>query len=223
MNSQTDIQKHQYSKMLWAGYYNQISLNEKWNINSDIQFRTKNWYQNPSQALIRTGLVYKANQKISLTAGLAHFRFFITDTKTRGEWRPWQEVSYTDLIGKFQLVQRVRIEERFNQKISGTNTLNEYSYNWRFRYRIDLQYPLYKTEEKGIWVVVGNEIMINAGQNIVYNYFDQNRTYAGINYQANKNITFQIQGMLIWQLLSNGITIDNVTVFRFNILHKIKL
>ncbi len=223
VRSQTDIPKHQYSKMLWAGYYNQITLNEKWGINSDIQFRTKNWYEHPSQALIRTGVVYKANQKINLTLGIAHFRFFLDDTKTRGEWRPWQEVAYTDNIGKFQLTQRVRIEERYNQKVVGSIPVSDYIFNWRFRYRLDLQYPLFKGEKKALWLVLGNEVMVNAGPPIVYNYFDQNRSYIGINYEHNKNFTYQIQSMHIWQQLSNGITMDNISVIRFNIIHKIKL
>ncbi len=104
LHAQNDIPRHLYTNMLWAGYYNALSLSEKWNLNSDIQFRTKIWYEKPSQALLRTGLVFKASNKFNLTLGIAHFRFYLNDVKTRGEWRPWQEISYTQAIGKTQIV-----------------------------------------------------------------------------------------------------------------------
>ena len=39
-NGQADFRKDQYDEMIWIGYYSQVSLNEKWGINSDIQLRT---------------------------------------------------------------------------------------------------------------------------------------------------------------------------------------
>ena len=101
--------------------------------------------------------------------------------------------------------------------------IGEYVLTWRFRYRFDLQYPLLKRENKMIWFVIGNEVMINAGSNTISNYFDQNRSYLGINYEHNKNLTCQFLSMHIWQPLTNGITIDNISVIRFNIIHKIKV
>jgi len=221
--SQNSLPKNHYSKMLWLGYYNMLSLNDKWSVNSDFQFRTINWYKDPSQALIRAGLVYKTSDKINYTVGVAHFRYFLTDTKTRGEWRPWQEIAHSDNVGKVLVTQRLRAEERFNQKTEGSEAINDYTFNWRFRFKFDVQFPLFKKEGKTVWLIAGNEIMINAGQNIVYNRFDQNRSYVGINYEHNKNITYQIVGMHIWQQLPNGITMDNISVIRFNIIHKIKV
>ena len=58
---------------------------------------------------------------------------------------------------------------------------------------------------------------------LINNYFDQNRTYVGVNYEINKKISLQLQYMHIWQLLSNGITLDNIDVIRFNIYHTISL
>ena len=42
--------------MLWVGYYNTINFHDKWSLNSDSQFRTKNGVKNNSQALIRMGM-----------------------------------------------------------------------------------------------------------------------------------------------------------------------
>jgi hypothetical protein len=222
--SQGDIPKFKHEDMIWVGYYNSVVLNKQWSINSDIQGRTRNVYKDWSQALIRTGLSFKPHERITLTAGVAHFRFFLTNTLTRGEWRPWQEIALSDKLGKVKLSHRLRFEQRFNQKVISNELINEYQFNHRFRYRLDVRFPVVKeTEKNNVYVLIGNEIMINAGRAITNNYFDQNRTYAGINYELNKKISLQLQYMHIWQLLSNGITLDNIDVIRFNLYHTISL
>ena len=211
--------------MLWAGYYNTIKFNNKWSINSDKQFRTRNEIKNNSQALIRIGVSHKLYDKLELTAGLAHFRFFITNTKTRGEWRPWQELKISDQIATVKITHRLRVEQRFNESVKNNESTNEYKFNWRFRYRLDLRFPIINEKESGnnLYALIGNEIMINAGNEIVYNYFDQNRLYVGINYELNKKFSFQIQDMHLWQQASNGLSINSNNILRFNIYHTISI
>ena len=121
--SQESARQIKKINQVWGGYYNSIIINEKWSVNSDIQFRTKDWLDHPSQALIRTGLVRKVNEKLNVTVGLAHFRFYLSDVTTRGEWRPWQEIALTENYKKLKAVQRLRIEERFNQKTKSNDGL----------------------------------------------------------------------------------------------------
>jgi hypothetical protein len=209
---------------LWGGYYSNIILNEKWAINSDVQYRTKDWYEHPSQALIRTGLNYKINEKFNVTAGVAHFRFYLNDVVTRGEWRPWQEVSINDQNTNLKMTHRFRVEERFNQKTDKNEPINEYGFNWRFRYKLDIQYQLVSIREKQKFsLTLGNEIMINAGSEIAYNYFDQNRSSIGLYIELNKNFALQPQFIYIWQQESNGKTLDKISVIRLNLTHRIKL
>lgn len=211
--------------MLWLGYYNSIILNPKWSINSDVQFRTKNGIINYSQALIRSDVSYKLRDRITISIGLAHFRYFITNEKTRGEWRPWQELKLTDKLGNCKLTHRLRIEQRFNEVVKNNEPTNDYQFNFRFRYRFDLKVPIVKEKEEGNnwYALIGNEIMINAGSIITYNYFDQYRLYAGVNYEVNKKISLQLQYMHIWQQASNGLSLYSNEVLRFNIYHTISL
>ena len=211
--------------MLWLGYYNNIILNPKWSINSDLQFRTKNEVKDYSQALVRSDVSYKLKDRLTISVGFAHFRYFLTKEKTRGEWRPWQQLKLTDKVGNCKLSHRFRIEQRFNERVKNFEATNDYQFNFRFRYRLDLSYPIFKEKETGnnIYVLVGNEIMVNAGNTINYNYFDQDRLYLGINYEINKKISLQLQYMHIWQQASNGLTLNNNEVLRFNIYHTISL
>jgi hypothetical protein len=211
--------------MVWVGYFSMIKFNDKWSLNSDAQFRTRNEVKNYSQALLRTGLSYKLNEKVDVTLGLAHFRFFITNDKTRGEWRPWQEFKLNDKFGNCKLSHRFRVEQRFNETVKNSEATNDYQFNFRFRYRFDLRYPILKENKSGnnIYALIGNEIMVNAGNNISYNYFDQDRLYVGVNYEINKKIALQLQYMHVWQQASNGLTLNSNEVIRFNIYHTISI
>lgn len=211
--------------MVWVGYFSMIKFNDKWSLNSDAQFRTRNEVKNYSQALLRTGLSYKLNEKVDVTLGLAHFRFFITNDKTRGEWRPWQEFKLNDKFGNCKLSHRFRVEQRFNETVKNSEATNDYQFNFRFRYRFDLRYPILKENKSGnnIYALIGNEIMVNAGNNISYNYFDQDRLYVGVNYEINKKIALQLQYMHIWQQASNGLILNSNEVIRLNIYHTISI
>ncbi len=210
---------------LWLGYYNSLVFNSKWSMNSDMQFRTKNEMKHYSQALIRSDVSYKLKDRITISVGLAHFRYFITDEKTRGEWRPWQELKLTDKTGICKIIHRLRVEQRFNETFKNSEATNDYQFNFRFRYKFDLRYPILKEKEEGnnVYALIGNEVMINAGNSITYNYFDQDRLYVGINYEVNKKLSLQLQYMHVWQQGSNGLTLNSNEVIRFNIYHTINL
>lgn len=206
--------------MFWFGYYNSVRLNSKWNVNTDIQHRTKNGYEIQSQSLIRSSLAYKISEGIQLSAGLAHFRHFITNELNRGEWRPWQEISSTVNNGKLIFTNKVRIEQRYNQIVyEGTMTKN-YNSNWRFRYRFDIDYVILENQGKRHILNFGNEFMLNAGSNI-QDPFDQNRSYVSFNYHIANNVKLQFQYMYIIQFMQAKINYDQISVLRFNIIHTI--
>jgi hypothetical protein len=211
--------------MLWLGYYNHVIVNPKWSVNSDMQFRTRNGIKDYSQALIRSDVSYLVKDRITISLGAAHFRYFITPQRTRGEWRPWQELKLTDKVGNCKLTHRLRVEQRFNETVENSEATDHYQFNFRCRYRLDLRYPIGKETETGnnLYVLIGNELMINAGSIINYNYFDQDRIYAGINYEVSKKISLQLQYMHIWQQSASGLILNSNNVLRFNMYHTISL
>jgi hypothetical protein len=208
--------------MFWLGYYSYVQLNEKWYINSDIQHRTRDGFETQSQSLIRTAAAYKINDLFTLSAGAAHFRYYIKNDLTRGEWRPWQEISGVIRHGKIKVTNKLRTEERFNQVVVNGEVTNDYQFNWRFRYRVDVDFPLFKQNDRAHSLSVGNEFMINAGKSII-NPFDQNRSSVAFNYQLSKNVRLQFQYIFIVQYVASRNAYDDISVFRFNIHHTIKL
>jgi hypothetical protein len=65
--------------------------------------------------------------------------------------------------------------------------------------------------------------MVNAGDKIIYNQFDQNRVYAGIEQGLNKKFTIEL-GYLHWyQQRASGYQFFDRDIIRLTIYHKIKL
>src|SRR5436305_628890 len=200
---------HSYN-MFWGGYYNYFQLNSKWNINSDIQQRTKDGFKTQSQSLIRTAAVYKINNVFTASAGGAHFRYYLTNTLTRGEWRPWQEIGASNGFGKFKLSNRVRVEERFNQVAVKNVVTNDYKFNWRFRHKIDLEFPMPSDGLHASSIGIGNELMLNAGKIIKYP-FDQDRMSLSYNYQVCKSVRLQLQYIYIIQYVASTDALDKIS------------
>ncbi len=208
--------------LFWLAYSNNVQLNSKWNVNTDIQHRTKNGFETQSISAIRTALGYKVNRVITVSSGAAHFRYFIKNDLTRGEWRPYQEMLANLDFGTVKITNRVRTEERFNQVVVNDVLTSNYKFNWRFRYKIDLEFPLFKQDERVHSLSFGNEFMINVGKTIV-NPYDQNRSSVSFNYQLSKNVKLQFQYIYIVQYIASKDNYDRISAFRLNFQHTVKL
>lgn len=141
------------------------------------------------------------------------------------ELRPVQEINLNNPLSKrFTLQQRLRIDERFIHKNNGIDLLDGYAFNFRFRYRLQASYKINKDEAKNATVLkVADELMINAGSNIIYNQFDQNRIYAGLEQGINKSISAEL-GYLHWyQQRAIGDQFFDRDIIRLTLYHKIKL
>jgi hypothetical protein len=203
--------------MLWFNYNNTIEFNSKWGMVSDVQLRTRDWARQWSVCAVRSGVTYRINNKFSVTAGFTWFGNvrYISDTAVlANEWRPWQEVTLQLHTGKGLLIQRVRTEQRFLQKLSGTSKKNEFEKRFRLRYRIEYSLPpLSKKTE----LHIGNEIMVNANYISDNRFFDQDRLFALINYKTSPStfVQFQFIKLLQWQAAAN--TLEGQNVFRFSV------
>jgi hypothetical protein len=134
------------------------------------------------------------------------------------EHRLMQQVQWFTKIKSSRLMQWVRLEERWRQKILSDNELAEgFNFNWRIRYNFALFMPLTKKGlgPKGLQFLVNDELMVNFGENIVYNYFDQNRFFAGLVYQATSHSQVHLGYMNLFQQQAAG--------NRFRELHTLRL
>jgi hypothetical protein len=223
-------QKHtQKSEQVWTAYFNQTRFNNKWGAWLDVQLRTRdNFFDHLSQFLVRPGITYYVNDNVRLTAGYAHFWFYPADNHskvTQPEHRPWQQVQWFTKYKRNRTVQALRFEERYRRKILNDSTLaSSYSFNYRLRYNFSWQIPLTPQIKKGAWsVIVGNEVFVNFGKQIIFNYFDQNRFFTGFAYSTNATDNIQLGYMNIFQQLASGNNYRSTSIARVAYLHNLDL
>ena len=181
----------------WFVYFGNQKINDKWNIQSDFQYRDYRFLGQRNQFLARAGLGYNLKpQNHNLLLGYAYiatdaYDEFDNNTSTKIEHRIYQQYLYKNKVGSNSLTHRFRLEERFFP--------NEFGL--RARYFISLQKPLgSKTIAKGnTYLSAYNELFVDINDP----KFDRNRLYGGLGYgiteslriesgymiQAQKNIT----------------------------------
>jgi hypothetical protein len=209
-----------HANMLWFNYNNNISFSSKWSLANDVQIRTRNWADRWSQFALRTGVGYKVNDKLTVTAGMAWFssvRYSNNKPVFPNEWRPWQEVAYRIPGKKIDFSQRLRTEQRFLQRVVSGRKTDEYVCRFRLRYRFEFSFPLRKDR---INASIGNEVMINPGHAKDSLFFDQNRTFFIADFKLNKSTTFQFQFIKLFQWQASDRILDDQNVFRFSIHQK---
>ncbi len=214
--------------IFWSLYYNQLTLNPKWSIHTEIDNRI--FLQPVEQNLfsIRIQGRYKINENVETGGGFGYFSLAnqdpekTTDFKTP-EYRGIQNIAWKQSMGKIVLSQRFQIEERFIHNANKVTLLPGTTYSWRFRYRLQGDYTFWKKENQFLKALLSDEIMINLGKKIIKNTFDQNRVYTGLQYGINKNIALELGYLNSFQQRSNGVDYFNRDLIRFSFIHKIKL
>jgi hypothetical protein len=198
-------------EQIWLGYFNQTRFSNKWGIWLDAHIRTKeNFFTNFSQGCFRPGLTYYINDATRLTVGYVYFNHFPSDNHkqvSQPEHRPWQQLQWQTKYKRISTVQRLRLEQRYRRKIANDSSLADgYNFNFRARYGILLQVPLGKKapEPNSFSFVVNDELLVNFGKQIVYNYFDQNRFFVGFNYHVSPQSFLQFGYMNLFQQLPAG-------------------
>ncbi|MEO6844044.1 MAG: DUF2490 domain-containing protein, partial [Ginsengibacter sp.] len=163
---------------------------------------------------------YAFNNRVSVTAGLAFFKnaqYVGKDLLLKNEWRPWQELSSQLLLHKINFTQRLRSEQRFLQVVKNNELTKNYQYIFRLRYKFEFQFTL---KADNIKLLAANEVMVNPGYIHSSLFFDQNRTFAGINFRLNSTSALQCQYVKIFQWHSNTSVMDNQNVVRVNFVQQ---
>lgn len=211
----------------WLQYYHQLKLSEKYTIATDLSLRRINTFNDWSQTTFRTGLGYPIAKKIQGVTGIACFAFYTSNTPSKIEFRPYQEVNTTIVYKKISIQHRLRAEARYFRKISDGVITSTSNFNFRFRYKLNFAIPLVKLSEtkpdKKIFLNIGDELFINAGREIVYNTIDNNRLLIGTTFQVNLNLSFSFTYNYQFGQRNKPDTYEHSDVFWLTINHKMAL
>jgi hypothetical protein len=220
---------YQQEQQLWLGVFNQTRFSPRWGSWTDLHLRLhEHFVQDLFQGIARVGLTYYLTDDVRLTGGYAYVHHFPDGARTVGqpEHRPWQQVQWFTRFPQARLMQWVRLEERFRQQVVNNEDLGPgFDFNYRARYNAALFLPLSKRafEPGGLQFLLNDELMVNFGEEVRYNYFDQNRLFAGLVYQVNKHAQIQGGYMHLFQQLPAGSVYRNQHSIRLFYFHNFDL
>jgi hypothetical protein len=221
----------EFQKLIWARYALGLELSKRFSLETEVEERrfVDPWAQH--QLLFRSVLQYKLPQNWQVGAGFTYFLQSPQDPLSTSdlvvpELRPHQELNYRlKFDDRWKMRQRFKLEERFVHNVSEGELTDGYLFNFRFRFKTDLIYSLLKNNDKEdrLLLIASDEFMFNAGKQIVYNVFDQNRVYGGMRWVPSE--TFGLEAGYLWwyQQRANGKSFYSRDILRITIYHNISL
>jgi len=211
-----------FNYLNWVQTFNTISLNRKWSLHLEYQWRRADGLKNRQQSLLRIGANYKLNDYITAHLGYGWIETFpygdypIASAGTFPEHRIYEQLSFRQPVNKWIFTHRFRIEQRWLGKVkSGTDReIEDWIFLHRFRYQFRMQHPLWVKYDKQLYAAVADEIFIGAGKNLGVNIFDQNRILLIAGYKFNNN--FSMEAGYINQTLQQGRRLNDRTIIQRN-------
>lgn len=201
----------------WVSVNSTIKLHKKWGMMADVHVRRNNFFADPSFYFVRTGVNYWLKDNIILTAGYG--RMWVAPSQASWhhygvENRIYQQIQMTSKVGKVSLLNRLRNEQRWQEKIVADKFTHEYKFTNRVRYLLSMTIPVVKNPKYPA-LVLSDELSIHFGKEVVYNTFEQNRAFAGIRQQVCKALSFDLGYMVLFQQKPSGYQYDKNHTFRW--------
>lgn len=213
-----------YNNISWIQTFNTINISKKWSAQLEYQWRRTDGLKNWQQSLLRGGATYKLNENASIGAGYGWIETFpygdypIASAGTFPEHRLFEQLNLKQVLQKFTLTHRFRIEQRWLGKVKpGTEEKREiesWTYLNRFRYQFRAQRSLWKRNEKELYLAGADELLIGAGKNVGANTFDQNRLFLMAGFALNKHVS--LEAGYINQTVFQGTRINGKTIMQRN-------
>ena len=171
----------------WFMYFGTHKLSEKYSLHYETQLRNYELVSNFNQLLPRVGLNYHIDKNTSLTAG---YTFIPTQNVFDQGWgeemvaenRIWEQFILKNVVNRMKIRHRYRLEQRW------VKLGEETTYKNRARYMLSVKLPISKNEDSPLFISLYDEIFLNISDNP----FDQNRLFAALGYQFNKQMNFQV-------------------------------
>lgn len=195
----------------WTSLNTAIRLKGHWGMMADFHVRrTEQFIQNPNFYLLRLGGSYYITDRLVATAGYSHM--WLASAVDNGwvygnEERIYQELLFKNQEGRVKMIQRVRNEQRWQQKLVGGQPVNDYRFTNRFRYLINLFIPISRNPVVP-QLMLSDEILLNYGRQVGANSFDQNRITIGVKEKLSKTWSMDLGYMYVFQERPGGIIYD---------------
>lgn len=167
----------------WKAIFTDYSLTASTTLRLETHVRTRRFFTENDQYLIRPSIQLKWTKNAAITAGVTYIDSNTPLNRTI-ENNLWQQFSFSFPINRNACFGWIRLEERWDRKNRLTN------YNTRIRFRTGLQFPL-RRQTKGFapHLIVFNEIFMILERGFPYR-LNQNWTTIGFRQKISHNMRF---------------------------------
>jgi hypothetical protein len=208
----------------WFGLGTNFKVAEHWGFIVDGQMRRDHFLADDNFYLVRGGINYIPNAKTSIILGYAHQ----WNAPSKPEWstianenRIYQQVLWSSPLGKTTMTQRVRNEQRWQEKISNDERTG-IRFTDRVRYQLGFNIPIFKKKTMPT-LLLTDELLIHFGKEVVNNTFDQNRIFIGIKQVVNSKWSFDLGYMNVYQQKFSGYQYDDNHTLRLFVYYNTNL
>lgn len=188
----------------WYNYFGDHPLGEsRWELHLEGQYRRHNVITQWQQLLLRPGINYKLNDRVTLTAGYCFvethpYGDYPTGKTNFPEHRLWEQVAIKAKTGKVAWLTRLRFENRW---LGGAAWRYENRFRGMERATIPLTAKTYFTAYDELWFFVPPYKAEQA--------FDQNRAYGALGFKLSPHWRFETGYMNQALLQRNGRVLES--------------
>jgi hypothetical protein len=179
--------------------------------------RKNDFFNYPRFYFVRFGANYWLKENITLSLAYGHLWLAPSIdgwTNNSEENRIHEQLQVISKISKITVLQRLRNEQRWQEKMVNDKFSGEYRFTDRVRYLASFTIPLFKNKNLPA-LALADELMLQFGKEVVYNTFDQNRIFIGIKQKISPDLSFDIGYMRILQQRYSG--------YQYDLYHTIRL
>ena len=179
----------------WYMYFGDHKFANKWGVHIEGQLRRNDVITKVQQLLLRTGLNYYFNPNVFATVGYCFVETYpygeFAVKATFSEHRLWEQLQIKTQLSNFEWISRFRLEQRFSQiPINNAGIFESgvavYANRFRLLNRFSMPFEGDKIGDNSFYLTAYDEIMINFGEHVGMNLFDQNRAYLALGYKVPK-------------------------------------
>ena len=201
----------------WVSLNTTYQLNRHWGTMADVHIRRTDFVQDPSFYFIRFGPNFWIKDNLTASVGYAH----LWTAPAREDYNTWgnenrinEQLVLSARSGRTTIVQRLRNEQRWQQRIVNDQRTGQIRFTNRVRYLASFTIPVSRNPQKPA-LVLAEEFLLQFGKDVIYNTLDQNRLFIGIRQPINAQWSYDFGYMNVYQQLSSG--------YQYNMNHTIRL
>ncbi|MBL7745452.1 MAG: DUF2490 domain-containing protein [Chitinophagaceae bacterium] len=205
---------HQFQS--WLSVNTTAHINDHWSILADAHIRRNHFMADNGFEFVRTGIQYNVDKNLSFAAGYGHMWVHPTTAGWKtvsNENRIYQQAILLSKFHGISIMQRLRNEQRWQQKITADKFTGDLRFTNRLRYLLSFTIPVFRSNKLPA-LCMADEIALHAGKEVVYNTFDQNRLFIGIREKVSKDLSFDTGYMVVYQQKYSGYQYDLNNTFR---------